>query len=207
SARATSGGISSRARGSASSRRSRTGRQAASARCRATRNSSRCRKSARALLEDLRPGRTDEPLVPRARPDMARDRQPVGIVERARRERTQAGIELERPGDGAAALRAELILQPASALVRAVLVGSQLAVELDVALVEVRAHAERAAGAALAAAAVAGGLAHRLVRSAEAHRTAVAAALVDLRHGPSFQDLQRPVTLNTPSRLPSLRST
>src|SRR3954468_3329667 len=122
---------------------------------------------------------------------MARDREPVRIVERADRKRAQARIELERPRHAAGAVRAELHPQPAPALVRAMLVGLELAAQLDVALLEVSAHAERAAGAALAAAAVAGGLAHRLVRRAEAYRAAVAAAFVDLRHGFAFQNLQR----------------
>src|SRR3954454_25105241 len=108
---------------------------------------------------------------------MARDREPVRIVERADRKRAQARIELELPRHAAGAVRAELHPQAAPALVRAMLVGLEPAAQLDVALLEVSAHAERAAGAALAAAAVAGGLAHRLLCPAGARCAPVGAAV------------------------------
>src|SRR5262245_62146193 len=144
------------------------------------------RRQLRAFFENLRVRRAGEPLVLGPRPDMALYAEPVGIVERAAGERAQARIELQGPAHRAAAVGAELHLQPAPALVRTELVGLELAAQLDIVLVEIRADAERAAGAALAIAAVADGPARRLVQCAVTHRAAQTAAFVDLGHDTSL---------------------
>src|SRR5262249_17770055 len=124
-----------------------------------------------------------EPGMRRAQPAVPLDLHPLRVIEGAHRDPAQVGARLERPGDDRTAARAELVPQPASGLVRAVLVGAQLAAQhLDILVLEVCADAERAAGALLAEGAVAGAAALGQVAGAVAHRAAETAAFMDFTH-------------------------
>src|SRR4051812_14672582 len=83
---------------------------------------------------------------------------PLRIIERADADGAHAGQRLGGPGHLRAAFRAELKAQPAPGFIRAMFVGREIAAhDLDLLGLEVSAEAERAAGAPLAAGAVADG--------------------------------------------------
>src|SRR6185295_17808744 len=107
----------------------------------------------------------------RAEPAEAVRLDPLRIVERADTHAAHAGQRLDGPGDLRAALRTELEAQPAAAFVRMVLIGGEPSLQQVKLLgVEVSAEAEGAAGAPLAAGAVADRRARRLALQAIAHR-------------------------------------
>src|SRR5688572_10431175 len=83
----------------------------------------------RRLLEGLDARRYHEPVVLRACPAVAVDLEPARVVEAAARHAAPVRNHFQCPGHGGAAIRAELVAQPAAGFVRAVLIGFELAAQ------------------------------------------------------------------------------